>query len=67
MATRPAQPRTGKRGGRQWLIILVLILAYFALDVVPSLPHDQRRDFGAFMTSDTAWRCLPGHGDGSPS
>jgi uncharacterized protein len=48
----PRNPRTGKRGGRQWLIIPVLMAAYFALDVVPSLPHDQRRDFGAFMTSD---------------
>ncbi len=48
----PRNPRTGKRGGRQWLIIPVVIAAYFALDVVPSLPHDQRRDFGAFMTSD---------------
>jgi membrane protease YdiL (CAAX protease family) len=48
----PRNPRTGKRGGRQWLIIPVVIAVYFALDAVPSLPHDQRRDFGTFMTSD---------------
>jgi membrane protease YdiL (CAAX protease family) len=56
----PRNPRTGKRGGRQWLIIPVLMVAYFALDLLPSLPHDQSRDFGAFMTSDAGPAVLAG-------
>jgi membrane protease YdiL (CAAX protease family) len=50
----PRSPRTGRRGGRIWLVVPVLMLAFFAADFVPSLPHDAGRDFGAFLNSDAA-------------
>jgi membrane protease YdiL (CAAX protease family) len=56
----PRNPRTGVRGGRMWLAVPVLMVIYFALDVVPSLPHDPSRDFGAFMTSDAGPAVLAG-------
>jgi uncharacterized protein len=56
----PTDPRTGRRGGRVWLIVPVLMAVYFALDVVPSLPHDPGRDFAAFVTSDAGTAVLAG-------
>ena len=56
----PRNPRTGRRGGRVWLVVPVLIVAFLAAHVVPSLPHDQGRDFGAFVASDTGTAVLAG-------
>jgi uncharacterized protein len=56
----PRHPRTGRRGGRVWLIVPVLIVAFFAAHLVPSLPHDAGRDFGAFIASDTGTAVLAG-------
>ena len=54
----PTNPRTGRRGGRVWLVVPVLIALYAALDVVPSLPHDSGRDFAAFVASDAGTAVL---------
>jgi membrane protease YdiL (CAAX protease family) len=56
----PRDPRTGRRGGRLWLIVAVLMVAFFASDQVPSLPHGAGRDFGVFLTSDAASAVLGG-------
>lgn len=56
----PRNPRTGVRGGRMWLAIPILMVAYFILDLVPSLPAPQNRDFGAFMTSEAGPAVLAG-------
>jgi uncharacterized protein len=56
----PRDPRTGRRGGRLWLVVPVLMVAFFARDLVPSLPHDDSHDFGAFMASDAAPGVLAG-------
>lgn len=56
----PTSPRTGRRGGRVWLVVPVLMVAFFAFDLVPSLPHDVGRDFGTFMTSDAGPALLAG-------
>jgi len=56
----PTNPRTGRRGGRVWLVVPVLMVAFFAFDLIPSLPHDAGRDFGAFMTSDAGPAVLAG-------
>src|SRR4051794_15312886 len=56
----PRSPRTGRRGGRLWLIVPALMLAFFASDLVPSLPHDGGRDFGAFLSSPAGPALLAG-------
>jgi uncharacterized protein len=56
----PRDPRTGRRGGRLWLIVPVLMVAFFAAQFVPSLPYDTERDFGAFLASDAATEVLGG-------
>ena len=56
----PRDPRTGRRGGLLWLVVPALIVVFFAEDLVPNLPHDQGRDFGAFMTSDAGPAVLAG-------
>jgi len=56
----PRNPRTGRRGGLLWLVVPVLIVVFFAEDLVPDLPHDLGRDFGAFMTSDAGPAVLGG-------
>ena len=56
----PTSPRTGRRGGRLWLVVPVLMLAFFAAHLIPSLPHDQGRDFGEFVGSDAGTAVLAG-------
>jgi membrane protease YdiL (CAAX protease family) len=56
----PRDPRTGRGGGRLWLVVPVLAVAFFASGLVPSLPHDAGHDFGAFLTSDAGPALLAG-------
>lgn len=56
----PRDPRTGRRGGRLWLILPVLMLGFFASGLVPSLPHDAGHDFGVFLSSDAGPALLEG-------
>ena len=56
----PRDPRTGRRGGRVWLIVPVLMVGFFAAQFVPSLPHGAEHDFGAFLASDAATAVLGG-------
>jgi membrane protease YdiL (CAAX protease family) len=56
----PRHPRTGRRGGRLWLIVPALMVAVFAFDLIPPLPHDAGRDFGAFLSSDAGPAVLGG-------
>ena len=56
----PQDPRSGRRGGRLWLILPVLMLGFFASGLAPSLPHDAGRDFGVFLASDAAPAVLGG-------
>jgi membrane protease YdiL (CAAX protease family) len=56
----PTNPRTGRRGGRVWLVVPLLMVAFFAAHLVPSLPHDQGRDFGTFVASDAGTAVLAG-------
>jgi len=45
----PVSPRTGRRGGRLWLVVLPLIVLMFAENFVPNLPHDESRDLATYM------------------
>jgi membrane protease YdiL (CAAX protease family) len=57
----PRHPRTGRRGGRAWLILPALIVAEGVGGlVVPSLPHPEARDFGAFLGSHAGHVFLSG-------
>ena len=45
----PTSPKTGRRGGRLWWIVLPLIVVAAAKDFVPKLPHAENLDFFAFI------------------
>jgi membrane protease YdiL (CAAX protease family) len=47
----PRNPRTGRVGGRTWLIVPVLVLGVAVEELIPSLPHPAARDFGEFLSS----------------
>lgn len=46
----PRSPRSGRRGGRVWLIVLPLLVAFAAEELV-SVSGPANRDFGAFVGS----------------
>jgi membrane protease YdiL (CAAX protease family) len=56
----PRSPRTGRRGGRLWLVVLPLIVALAAEELVPGLPHPVGRDFGDFLASHAGHALLAG-------
>ena len=47
----PRNPRTGKRGGRVWLLVLPLIIALAAEELIPTISVSAHRDFGVFLGS----------------
>ncbi len=48
----PTNPRTGRVGGRTWWVLLPLVVALAAVQVLPSLPALAGRDLGAFLETD---------------
>jgi membrane protease YdiL (CAAX protease family) len=56
----PLDPKSGRRGGRAWLIVPVLIVALAAEQLVPGLPHPAGRDLGEFLQSGTGEALLAG-------
>ena len=56
----PRSPRTGRRGGLVWLVLLPLILAFGAEELIPALPHPAGRDFGDFLSSHAGHTFLAG-------
>jgi membrane protease YdiL (CAAX protease family) len=58
----PRSPRTGRVGGRVWVVLIPLALLFYAEGLLPGLPTPANRDFGAFLGSpegqaffDGAW------------
>ena len=49
----PRAPRTGRRGGKLWLVVLPLIVAS-AVEGLLVIPGPAGRDFAAFLGSDAA-------------
>jgi membrane protease YdiL (CAAX protease family) len=47
----PRSPRTGRRGGRTWWMLVPFIVLFAAEQLVPSLPVPVSRDFGLFLGS----------------
>ena len=48
----PRSPRTGRVGGRVWLVILPFVVGFGARQLIPAIPHPASRDFGKFLASD---------------
>jgi membrane protease YdiL (CAAX protease family) len=47
----PRSPRTGRRGGRLWLVLIPLVLAVAAKELLPKIPAPVDRDQGLFLRS----------------
>lgn len=47
----PKSPRTGRAGGRVWLVLIPLGILFFVETFLPTLPVPSSRDFGAFIGS----------------
>jgi membrane protease YdiL (CAAX protease family) len=45
----PTSPKSGRRGGRLWLMVLPLVALAAAKDFVPKLPHAETLDFFTFV------------------
>jgi CAAX protease family protein len=57
----PRSPKTGHRGGWAWLVILPLVLAVVATEMIPALPAPGDRDMGLFLESDHGQSFLSGN------
>ncbi len=57
----PRRPSTGRRGGRMWLIVIPLIVALAAEEMIPALPTPVARDLGLFLGSDAGRTFLSGN------
>jgi membrane protease YdiL (CAAX protease family) len=53
----PRNPKTGRRGGRLWWVILPLTVGLAAEELIPTLPHAATRDLSALLNSHAghAW------------
>src|SRR5437763_6217099 len=47
----PRSPRTGRRGGRTWLVLVPLVFVFGAEELLPSLTAPAARDLGEFLGS----------------
>jgi uncharacterized protein len=56
----PRAPRTGRRGGRIWLVVVPLIVAFGAEELVGTLPYPAGRDMGDFLGSHVGHGLLSG-------
>jgi membrane protease YdiL (CAAX protease family) len=56
----PRNPRTGRRGGRLWLVLIPAAALFAAHEFLPALPAPESHDFGAFLSSDAGAALLGG-------
>jgi membrane protease YdiL (CAAX protease family) len=57
----PVSPRSGRRGGKVWLVLIPLIVAFAAEGLTPALPHPDNRNLGLFLGSDAGQSFLSGN------
>jgi membrane protease YdiL (CAAX protease family) len=57
----PRSPRSGRVGGRVWLVLLPLMAAYYAATLVPALAVPTGRDFALFLESRAGQEFLSGN------
>jgi membrane protease YdiL (CAAX protease family) len=56
----PRSPKTGKLGGKLWLIVIPLIVLTFIESLLPALGAPADRDLGKFLDSDVGKQFLQG-------
>ncbi len=56
----PISPRTGRRGGRVWLILPVLLVAFAAEELIPAVHQVAARDLPTFFDSHGGHALLSG-------
>jgi uncharacterized protein len=58
----PRSPRSGRTGGRIWLVLIPLVLAYAVAGLfIPTFEAPDSRDLGSFLGSDAAQSFLSGN------
>jgi membrane protease YdiL (CAAX protease family) len=58
----PRSPKSGRVGGKLWLVVIPLILGYAAVPfLVPSPASPDDRDFGTFLESDAGQSFMSGN------
>lgn len=57
----PRSPRSGRRGGRLWWLLVPLVVLVAATEELPSLPSPDDRDLGAFLQSSAGQDFLLGN------
>lgn len=57
----PSSPRSGRTGGRVWLILIPLVVLFAVKDLLPGLAPPIARDLGAFLGSDSGQSFLSGN------
>jgi membrane protease YdiL (CAAX protease family) len=56
----PRSPKTGRRGGRLWLMVIPLFVLLGVEELVPQVSHAIARDVGAFFGTDAGEQFLSG-------
>jgi membrane protease YdiL (CAAX protease family) len=56
----PRSPRSGRRGGRMWLILIPFSAAFAAESLIRTLPAPGNRDLGSFLGSEAGQSFLHG-------
>jgi uncharacterized protein len=57
----PRSPRSGRTGGRIWLVLIPLVLAFAVAGLIPTFGASDSRDLGSFLGSDAAQSFLSGN------
>jgi membrane protease YdiL (CAAX protease family) len=56
----PRSPRSGRVGGRLWLILIPLIVLFSAHELIPTIAAPENRDFATLVDSDAGKEFLSG-------
>ncbi len=56
----PRSPSTGRRGGRLWFLVLLMITGLALIEAVPAIPHAVNRDLGLFLGTPAGHAFLHG-------
>lgn len=57
----PRSPRSGRIGGRIWLVLIPLVLAFAMASLIPTFDAPDSRDLGSFLGSDAGQSFLSGN------
>jgi membrane protease YdiL (CAAX protease family) len=59
----PRNPRTGRRGGRMWMLVPLLLVGVAAKEFMPKIPHPESLDFHTFLGTAAGQDLLAGAWD----